>query len=759
MKHMVKKFFLTATTVATMFVFFAVFGTSTLVESARGEAIVYDDFFETWSIGISGRPADENGLEYGRDEGAPAQIPTPFPFNDRVKFLSQEQMRGGRVNPDDISYFARNRYLMQPLVANGASMTYQAQGVRSVAMNVSFQIFDPNVEEIALERVKLLGSADNVTFTEIPLQAEFKDKVGVNHWFELTNRLELDETFEYYKFTFHLRNNNVWEILVVSVELSAASVPGEVAFIDTFNGQWPIDELGFNEDGMPNYGVGGRLPFIDAEDTSLGRVPFADNFTPQSQLVRYQGLTNGRVAPNPAAFQFNDWTLILAAQEAEVVYHYERTFQNFSIQIFRQIWPNSLDLRDAVTISVSSDDVTYQEVAFNDQVLRTDGTNYYIQLTNVAPLEAGIQFIKIELNHFNNNFWELGLNSVRLMTDRALGIPTFRDTFRNQWTIDALGTNEDGTPNYGVGGRLPFVDPENTALGRVPFRDNFNSVPQLISWTDMVNGRVAPNPASFLFEEWYLHIGASTTAEMIYRFEPGFKNFSLDIERQVYPNSFPMDQAVRVFVSNNGTTWEEVAINYYTLKSRGVDATFNVFNRLQFEDSYEYLKINFAHHNNNLWELGISEVRFYDSSPDALGEVDRIAPELAINWSLPGQLPLNAQVQLPTATATDNVDENPQVSVRVFSPVDSAINLSNNSFFLTSTGTYRVVYRAEDATGNFTTREFTITSFLPDDDDDDDDNVIITPEPSEGMNPLIWVGLAAGVIAIGGVGFILIKRK
>lgn len=721
------------------------------IEAATGEALLFDDYYQTWSIGATGRPADELGREYGRDEGALPAIPSPFPFNDKVKFEEQMNMRGGRVNPDDPTYFTRNRYMMQPLTQSESSMTYIVEDAEDVAMMVSFQIFDPNPIDIAKSRVKLWGSTDGTAYTEIALDAQLLDIVGVNHWMKMTNRFDLDESYTYFKFTFHLLNNNFWEILVISTEFMAQSVAGEVAFNDSFNNQWPVDAVGVTPELTPDYSIGGRLPYIDPENTSLGRVPFADNFTPKTQLLRYENLVNGRVQPNPANFQYNDWVLILSAQNASMVYEYDLTFQNFSIVIFRQIWPNSLATEDAVTISISADDETYTEVVYDAQTLKTDGTNYYIQLTNVSPFEAGVKYIKIDFAHHQEaNYYELGISNVRLMTDRSFGIPKYRDTFFNQWPIDAVGINPDTTPNYAVGGRLPYVDPENTSLGRVPFADNFNPALELVSYTGLTNGRVQPNPASFTFNDWML-ILAATSAEIVYEFEDGFTNFNLQIFRQIYNNSYPMEQAVVVQVSNDGTTWEDVTINYFVERQSGVDTMYSVYNKLQFEESYTFIKVSFAHHNTNFYELGISTLSLYDDSPDAIAEVDREAPVLNVTWNLPATMDQNTEVTLPVATATDNSDDSPVVTVRVLSPFDSQVTVTNNKFFLTASGDYTIVYRAEDVSGNFVTREFVITSVIP------------TEEPEEpaALGTGAIVAIVAGSVTVVGAGaaFFIIRKK
>lgn len=750
MKTMIKRLFM-MTFIMLLSISFVWFNNQSMVlDAATGESILYDDYYQTWSIGSTGRPADELGREYGRDAGAPATIPSPFPFNDKVKFIDQQNMRGGRVNPDDTTYFTRNRYMMQPLTQSESSITYNVEDAEDLEMRVSFQIFDPNPIDIAKSRIKLWGSTDDVTYTEILLDAQLIDIVGVNHYMKMTNRLNIEENVEYFKFTFHLLNNNFWEILVISTNFTAKSVSGEVAFNDSFNNQWPIDAVGVNEDNTPNYAIGGRLPFVDPNNTSLGRVPFADNFTPKSNLIRYSNLTNGRVQPSPTNFQYNDWVLILSDQTAEMVYQYDLSFQNFSVVVFRQIWPNSLATTDAVKISVSADDQTYTEVSYHEQTLKTDGTNYYIQLTNISALDAGIKYMKIEFAHHQaNNYYELGISNVRLMTDRSFGIPKYRDTYFNQWPIDAVGVNEDTTPNYAIGGRLPFIDPENTTLGRLPFADNFSPLDELISYTGLTNGRVQPNPASFTFNDWMLILSA-TTAEMTYHFEAGFKNFSLQIFRQVYNNSLPMEQAVVVKVSNDGTTWEDVTINYFIERQSGVDTIFSVYNKQQFEDAYKYIKINFAHHNNNFYELGITAINLYDESPDAQGEVDRENPVLNVTWNLPSSMNQNEEVTLPMATATDNIDENPVVTVRVLSPFDSPVTVTNNKFFLTASGQYTIIYRAEDASGNFTTQEFTITSVIPTEEPDDEG----------GLGTGAIVAIAVGSVAVVGAGAIfLIRRK
>jgi len=657
-------------------------------------------------------------------------------------------MRGGRVNPADTTYFTRDKYMMQPLTQSESSITYNVEGAEDFTMMASLQIYDPDPLDIAISRIKLWGSADGTDYTEITLDAQLVDIVGVNYLVKMTNKIDLDPSYEFFKMTFHLLNSNFWEILVISNEFTASSVAGEVAFNDTFNNQWPIDAVGVNVDLTPDYSVGGRLPYIDAENTALGRVPFIDNFTPRSELIRFEGLVNGRVQSNPTNFQLNDWDLILSAQTASMVYQYDNTFQNFSLVVFRQVWPESLALDDAVTVSVSDDDITYSEVSLNNQTLTTDGTNYYIQLTNVSPLEVGMKYLKIEFAHHNNNFWELGISNVRLMTDRAFGIPKYTDTYYNQWPIDAVGVNVDLTPNYAVGGRLPYIDAENTSLGRVPFVDNFTQASQVVSYVGLTNGRVQANPASFTFNDWMLILSA-TSANIVYEFEDGFKNFNLQIFRQVYPESYPMEQAVVVSVSNDGINYEEVALNAFIQRQIGVDTFYSVFNKLELEESYSFLKIEFAHHNNNFWELGISSVALYDESPDQIGEVDREAPLLNVTWNLPDSIDQNTEVTLPIATATDNTDDSPVVTVRVLSPYESQVTVTNNKFYLTATGDYTVVYRAEDASGNFSTLEYVITSVIPEE-----------PTPTGlGIGGIIAIISSSVVVVAGGVGFFIIRKR
>lgn len=749
MNRIVKKFFVFALLVFST-ILVATLAFSETVFAAQGETLLFDDYYQTWNIGATGRPADENGLEYGRDPGAAATIPSPFPFNDSVKFDEQMNMRGGRVNPADTTYFTRNKYMMQPLTQNESYIVYSLEDAEDVTMMVSHQIFDPNPVDVALARVKLYGSVDGVTYVEVPLQAEIIDIVGVNHLTKMTNRTDLDETYTHFKFTFTLLNNNFWEILVISTHFTGIAVNGEVAFSDSFNGQWPIDAVGVNEDQTPNYAIGGRLPYVDPTNTALGRLPFADNFTPKAQLVSYTGLTNGRVQPSPTNFQYNDWVLILSQQTANMVYMYDSTFSNFSLVIFRQIWDNSLDTVDAVKVYVSADGVDYDEIVYDEQVLKTDGTNYYISLTNKTALEAGIKYLKIEFAHHQaNNYYELGISNVRLMTDRSFGVPVYKDIFSNQWPIDAVGVNEDQTPNYAIGGRLPYVDPANTTLGRVPFADNYNPADEVVSWTGLTNGRVQPNPASFVYSDWML-ILAATQAQMVYEYEAGFKNVNLQIFRQIYNNSLPMAEAVKISVSNDGTTYTPVTISFFVERQSGVDTMYSVFNKLELEDDYTFLKIEFAHHNTNFYELGITTVSLFGATPDVVGEVDREAPVIAVSWNLATTLDQNTQVTLPVATATDNADENPVVTVSVLSPFNSNVTVTNNQFYLTAQGDYTVVYRAEDVSGNFSTREFVITSVIPVDE----------PEEPAGLGTGAIVAITVGsATALGGAAFFIIRKR
>jgi hypothetical protein len=722
----------------------------TPVEAARGETIVFDDFANTWSIGATGRPADDQGLEYGRDVGAafPA-IPDPFPFNNRIKFLEQNKMRGGRVNPADPSYFTRNRYMLQPLTQLESSITYQAPGTTTVAMQTSLQIYDVDFMATALSRLKLYGSADNTTFTEIPLQVELFDRVQVNHWMEFTNRVDIDASYQYFKFTFAFLNQNTYETLVISIGFTGLKLPGEVAFNNGFNGQWPVDAVGVNENNTPNYGVGGRLPFVDPLDTTQVRVPFADNFTPKAEQKSYTNLVNGRLQPDPLNFNYNDWMLILSATTASIEYEFPSGFSHVSLVVFRQLYPESLPLSQAVKVSVSEDGITYSEITYDSQILKTSAVNNYIGITSKLALEAGTTFLKIEFAHHNNNFYELGISNIRLMTDRGLGLAKLRDTFTGQWPIDAVGVNEDTTPNYGVGGRLPFVDANDTTLGRIPFADNFTENDALVSWNGMVNGRVSPNPAAFMYSDFHLILagGGNTAGQLVYELEDGFKNFSINVIRQVYPNSFAMAEAVKAFVSNDGTTYTPVTIGHYDLRSSGVDREIVAFNKLELEDDYQFLKIDFAHHNGNNFELGVTSVNFFGTSPDVIVDVDRDAPVLTVTWNVEDEVVKNSLITLPVASATDNSDPSPVVTVAVLSPFASAVTVTDNTFRPTVTGEFTVTYRAEDVSGNFSTRVFTI-------------NVIEEPVVEPANNTLLIVlGSIAGVALVGGASFYFLKKK
>ena len=721
----------------------------TPVEAARGETIIYDDFANTWSIGATGRPADNQGREYGRDAGALPNIPDPFPFNNRVKFLEQNKMRGGRVNPADVSYFARNRYLLQPWTQLESSMTYQAPGTTTVAMQTSLQIYDVDYMATALSRLKLYGSANNTTFTEIPLQVELFDKVQVNHWMEFTNKVDIDASYQYFKFTFAFLNQNLYETLVISVGFTGLKLPGEVAFNNGFNGQWPVDAVGVNQDGTPNYGVGGRLPFVDAADTTKGRVPFAANFTPTLEQKSYTNLVNGRLQPDPSNFNYNDWMLILSATTASIEYEFPSGFSHVSLLVFRQLYPESFPLSQAVKVSVSKNGTTYTEITYDSQVLKTSAVNNYIGITSKLALEAGTTFLKIEFAHHNNNFYELGISNVRLMTDRGLGLAKLRDTFTGQWPIDAVGVTQAGAPDYSVGGRLPFVDPADTTKGRVAFAANFTENDALVSWTGMVNGRVSPNPAAFMYSDFHLILagGGNTAGQLVYELEDGFKNFSINVIRQVYPNSFAMAEAVKVFVSKNGTTYTQVTIGHYDLRSSGVDREIVAFNKLELEDDYQFLKIDFAHHNANNYELGVTSVNFFGTSPDAIVEVDREAPVLTVTWNVEDEVIKNTLITLPLATAIDNSDPAPVVTVSVSSPFNSLVTLTNNTFRPTVTGEFTVTYRAEDVSGNFSTRVFVI-------------DVIEEPVVEPANNTLLIVlGSIAGVGLVGGVAFFFLKKK
>jgi hypothetical protein len=718
----------------------------TPVEAARGETIIYDDFANTWSIGATGRPADSQGREFGRDAGALPAIPDPFPFNNRIKFLEQNKMRGGRVNPADVSYFARNRYLLQPWTQLESSITYQAPGTTTVAMQTSLQIYDVDFMATALSRLKLYGSATNSNFTEIPLQVELFDKVQVNHWMEFTNRVDIDASYQYFKFTFAFLNQNLYETLVISVGFTGLKLPGEVAFNNSFNGQWPVDAVGVNLDGTPNYGVGGRLPLVDAADASKGRVPFATNFTPKLEQKSYTNLVNGRLQPDPLNFNYNDWMLILSATTASIEYEFPSGFSHVSLLVFRQLYTESYPLSQAVKVSVSKNGTTYTEITYDSQVLKTAAVNNYISITSKLALEAGTTFLKIEFAHHNNNFYELGISNVRLMTDRALGLAKLRDTFTGQWPIDAVGVNEDTTPNYGVGGRLPFVDAADVSKGRVPFADNFTENDALVSWSGMVNGRVNPNPAAFMYSDFHLILagGGNTAGQLVYELEEGFKNFSINVIRQVYPNSFAMADAVKVFVSKNGTTYTPVTIGHYDLRSSGVDREIVAFNKLELEDDYQFLKIDFAHHNANNFELGVTSVNFFGTSPDVIVVVDRDAPVLTVTWNVEDEVVINTLVTLPIATAVDTIDSSPVVTVSVLSPFASAVTVTNNTFRPTVIGDFTVTYRAEDVSGNFSTRVFVIE---------------VIEEPVVDNTLFIVLGSITGVALVGGLAFLFFKKK
>jgi LPXTG-motif cell wall-anchored protein len=95
----------------------------------------------------------------------------------------------------------------------------------------------------------------------------------------------------------------------------------------------------------------------------------------------------------------------------------------------------------------------------------------------------------------------------------------------------------------------------------------------------------------------------------------------------------------------------------------------------------------------------------------------------------------------------DNSDPAPVVTVSVLSPFGSAVTVTNNTFRPTVTGEFTVTYRAEDVSGNFSTRVFTI-------------DVIEEPVEEPADNTLLIVlGAVGGVALVGGGTFYFLKKK
>jgi len=247
-----------------------------------------------------------------------------------------------------------------------------------------------------------------------------------------------------------------------------------------------------------------------------------------------------------------------------------------------------------------------------------------------------------------------------------------------------------------------------------------------------------------------LGIKSQNESNIVYETDTDFYNFALKIYRQVWNNSLPLEDAVKVSISKDNVTYTPVVINDYIINQKGADTYLNVYNKTELEEGYKYIKIEFSHHNGNLWELAISKVELQGKTNDQFGPIDRTKPSLFVTWNLDASMELNAKVNLPVATATDDIDQEPTISISVFSPYNSKVSVTNNQFMLTAFGQYRIIYKAEDKTGNFIEEEFTIDVIEPVDEE-------ISGLSTKQMISII-AGSVAGLAIIGAASFFLVRK-
>ena len=86
--------------------------------------------------------------------------------------------------------------------------------------------------------------------------------------------------------------------------------------------------------------------------------------------------------------------------------------------------------------------------------------------------------------------------------------------------------------------------------------------------------------------------------------------------------------------------------------------------------------------------------------------VDTIAPEITLpeNATVSGRVNKNIKITMPTVT--DNVDDDVKVEVYIYSPsmVMYKLEEGKTTFKTSKAGVYKVVYKAFDSVGNYSTK-------------------------------------------------------
>jgi hypothetical protein len=79
---------------------------------------------------------------------------------------------------------------------------------------------------------------------------------------------------------------------------------------------------------------------------------------------------------------------------------------------------------------------------------------------------------------------------------------------------------------------------------------------------------------------------------------------------------------------------------------------------------------------------------------------DQKAPEVKYSFDVPTKAKLSQKVELPTVTITDNLDKNFRSTVRLYAPDGKSVDFDGGYFKAKQTGTYYLVVKAYDKSGN-----------------------------------------------------------
>ena len=153
-------------------------------------------------------------------------------------------------------------------------------------------------------------------------------------------------------------------------------------------------------------------------------------------------------------------------------------------------------------------------------------------------------------------------------------------------------------------------------------------------------------------------------------------------------NTFGESDNVNIYINNTKISNSEIRL-------------FVSFDDITDDEAFSYLSVSAFGNGAN--PSTFKAVTFLEFNP-----ADQVAPEISISGDMPSEVKIGETVMLPQIVIKDNLDPDFFSSVILFDPTGNTVDISAGSFIAQSAGSYILLIKAYDKSGNYVLEHYDI---------------------------------------------------